>query len=185
MIRLNLSILLSWGTQSKASVSHGWSEVLLVEGNITWVRRAEWLDHLDVLEEALESRYSKPGTSILPEHIVVNLCVVCLHPDTAVWCRGRVVSVTETEVVVWMLDYTGQTRLPFTSVRRLLPEFCKLPAMAERKEMGLKQEGHWVKIGEGHLINNSSKAPPAELLRELQIRDMILAAIFKESDLGA
>ena len=168
-----------------ASVSHGWCEVLLVEGNITWVRRAEWLDHLDMLEEALESRYSKPGTSILPEHIVVNLCVVCLHPDTAVWCRGRVVSVTETEVVVWMLDYTGQTRLPFTSVRRLLPEFCKLPAMAERKEMGLKQEGHWVKIAEGHLINNSSKAPPAELLRELQIRDMILAAIFKESDLGA
>ena len=170
--------------EEAASVSHSWSEVLLVEGNITWVRRAEWLDHLGKLEEALESRYSKPGTSILPEHIVVDLCVVCLHPDTALWCRGRVVSVRETEVEVWMLDYTGLIRLPFASLRRLLPEFCKLPAMAERKEVGSKQEGDWLKIGEGHLTNNSSKAPPAELVRELKLRDMILAAIWNESDLG-
>jgi len=170
--------------EEAASVSHGWSEVLLVENNITWVRRAEWLDHLDILEEALERRYSKPGTSILPEHIVVNLCIVCLHPDRAVWCRGRVVSVRETEVDVWMLDYTGQIRMPFTSLRRLLPEFCKLPALAERMEMGSKQEGDWLKLGERHAMNNSSKAPPAELMRELKIRDMILAAIIKESDLG-
>ena len=170
--------------EEAASLSHdGWSEVLLVEGSITWVRREKWLDHLVELEEALESRYSKPGTSILPEHIVVDLCVVCLHPGSAAWCRGKVVSVRETEVEVWMLDYTGLIRLPFTSIRRLLPEFCMLPAMAERMEMVVsKQEGDWVKIvGEsGHLMN---KSPPVEIVRKLKLRDMILAAILKESDI--
>jgi len=164
-------------------LSQGWAEVLLVERNIIWVRREEWLDQLGELEEALEKRYSKPGTSLLPEHIVAGLSVVCLHPETAVWCRGQVVSIRDTEVEVWMLDYAGLIRLPFTSLRRLLPEFCKLPAMAERKEMGSKREGDWLKMGEGHLMNKPSQAPSAELVMELKLRDLILAAILKESDL--
>ena len=170
--------------EKAASELQGWVEVLLVEGNIAWVRREEWLDHLGELEEALEKRHSKPGTSILPEHVVVDLCVICLHPDTAVWCRGRVVSVRETEVEVWMLDYAGLVRLPLASLRRLLPEFCKLPAMAEKTKMVSKQKGDWVMIGEGHLMNKLSRAPPVELVKELKLRDLILAAILKESDLA-
>ena len=88
-----------------------------MEDNISWVRKEAWLDHLGSLEEALEKRYSKRGTSLPPEEIVVDRFVVCLHPQLGVWVRGQVVSVRELEVDLWMVDYAGLVRLPFNSLR--------------------------------------------------------------------
>ena len=104
-------------TEQVAPVSQGWVEVLLVEDNISWVRKEAWLDHLGSLEEALEKRYSKPGSSLAPEDIAVDRFVVCLHPQLGVWVRGQVVSVRELEVDLWMVDYAGLVRLPFNSLR--------------------------------------------------------------------
>ena len=92
-------------------------EVLLVEDSISWVRKEAWLDHLGSLEEALEKRYSKRGTSLPPEEIVVDRFVVCLHPQLGVWVRGQVVSVRELEVDLWMVDYAALVRLSFNSLR--------------------------------------------------------------------
>ena len=104
-------------TEQAAPVSQGWVEVLLVEDNISWVRKEAWLDHLGTLEQTLERRYSNPGTSLAPEDIVVDSFVVCLHPQLGVWARGQVVSVRELEVDLWMVDYAGLVRLPFNSLR--------------------------------------------------------------------
>ena len=79
--------------EQATTLSKGWVEVLMVEGNVVWVRGEESLDHLEKLEEEMERQYCNPGTSLLPEQILANLCVACLHPEMAVWCRGKVVSV--------------------------------------------------------------------------------------------
>ena len=103
--------------EQAAPVSQGLVEVLLVEDNISWVRKEAWLDHLGTLEQTLERRYSNPGTSLAPEDIVVDRFVVCLHPQLGVWARGQVVSVRELEVDLWMVDYAGLVRLPSNSLR--------------------------------------------------------------------
>ena len=103
--------------EQAAPVSQGLVEVLLVEDNISWVRKEAWLDHLGTLEQTLERRYSNPGTSLAPEDIVVDRFVVCLHPQFGVWARGQVVSVRELEVDLWMVDYAGLVRLPSNSLR--------------------------------------------------------------------
>ena len=173
--------------QPAISSSQGWVEVLLVEEDITWVRAEVCLDRLGQLEGALEQRYSKPGTSLPPEQVVVGLFVVCFHPEEAVWARGQVVLVGEIEVEVWMVDYAGLVRLPFTSIRRLLPQFSKLPAMVEgRMDMESKQKGEWVRIGGKPRMGKLT----AEIETELKLRDLILAAMIKggsliESDLTA
>ena len=171
--------------QPAISSSQGWVEVLLVEEGVTWVRAEVCLDRLGQLEGALEQRYSKPGTSLPPEQVVVGLFVVCFHPEEAVWARGQVVSVGEIEVEVWMVDYAGLVRLPFTSIRRLLPQFSKLPAMVERINMGSKQKGEWVRIGGSPRMGKLT----AEIETELKLRDLILAAMITgsswiESDLS-
>ena len=159
------------------TLSKGWVEVLMVEGNVVWVRGEESLDHLEKLEEEMERQYCNPGTSLLPEQILANLCVVCLHPEMAVWCRGKVVSVRGTEAEVWMLDHADLVRLPLTSLKILLPEFCKIPAMVERRDLVSKQQGEWVKMGKKCLMDKSQKAPPAQVVMELKLRDQILAAM--------
>lgn len=95
----------------------------------------------------------------------------------AVWCRGKVVSVRGTVAEVWMLDHADLVRLPLTSLKILLPEFCKLPALVERRELVSKQQGEWVKMGKKCLMDKSQKAPPAQVVMELKLRDQILAAM--------
>ena len=80
------------------------------------------------------------------------------------------VSVRGTEAEVWMLDYADLVRLPLTSLKILLPEFCK-------RELVSKQQGEWVKMRKKCLMDKSQKAPPAQVVMELKLRDQILAAM--------
>merc|ERR1712013_252936 len=176
--------------EEAAPVSQGWVEVLLVEDNISWVRKEAALDHLGTLEEALEKKYSKPGTSLAPEDIVVDRFVVCLHPQLGVWARGRVVSVRELEVDLWMVDYAGLVRLPFNSLRRLLPDFRHLPAFVEilqlpaheKRIVEPNQQGQWVRIGARSLKEYARDVFSNENNINLQLRDFLMSSIIKESN---
>jgi len=176
--------------EKAAPVSQGWVEVLFVEDNISWVRKETWLHHLGTLEEALEKKYSKPGTSLAPEDIVVDRFVVCLHPQLGVWARGRVVSVRELEVDLWMVDYAGLVRLPFNSLRRLFPDFCYLPAFVERLQlpahekriMEPNQQGQWVRVGARSMKEYTRDVLSTKNVINLQLRDFLLSSIIKESN---
>jgi len=124
------------------------------------------------------------------EDIVVDRFVVCLHPQLGVWARGQVVSVRELEVDLWMVDYAGLVRLPSNSLRRLLPDFCHLPAFVEilqapaheTRIVEPNQQGKWVRVGARSLKEYTRDVRSTESVINLQLRDFLLSSIIKESN---